>query len=281
MALRSKTPRTYKADSQVIDRASAPMTAGQNLPSTDAPGGAFIIGAQSQGQRQRATNRWRERFNPLRGLTVSRAIMLLEQWQRGEFADPAWTYFFIEGTDPDLFALCERRSSALLELDWSVKLISGRWSRDDYRFKDFDQILAEEQAACLREAYDAIDNVYEAVEHLSTSSFRGFAHCEKFRNADGDIFHLELVDQWNMVRDLLRGPWRYNPDALSVTYWALPPENDVDPRNFLIRSTRRHIDRIALIKFFRANMTEKDWDAFLEIYGIPSGVILTFVHIFF
>src|ERR1041385_5297642 len=33
----------------------------------------------------RGTNRWREWYNPLRGLTVARAVTLLECAQRGEF----------------------------------------------------------------------------------------------------------------------------------------------------------------------------------------------------
>ena len=274
-----------------LSRRPAPLTLGQNAPSTDDPT-TWPAGSANIGARVKAFNRWRERYNPLRDIKMPEIVALLEQWQRGEFADPAWTYYFVEGTDPDLFALVERRTSALLDLDWRIRSITTRTPRTELprnpgnaaseletpgterETARFDLALATEQAEALREAYEGIDNLYEAIEHLAMSTFRGFAHCEKYRNTDGDIYHLELVDQWNVCRDLLRGPWRYNPDALSTTYYALGPQMDMDPANFLIRETRRHIDRLGLIKFARMSLSQKDWDAFIEIYGLPSGVVI-------
>jgi len=251
------------------------MTAGQHEQSSDEPRAlapaTFFAGAGTQSTRMRSFNRWSERYNPLRSLTVGRSISMLEQHQRGEFADPCWAYYFCECTDGDLFALCERRESALMELDWNISPVSVKWRKSN---STFDQALADEQIACLGERYDAIDNLYEAIRHMSTASFRGFAHCEKYRDASGEINHLEPVDQWNMVRDLLTGPWRYNPDAIACTYASLSPDLDVNPDDFLIVESRRHIDRMGLIKFVRGNLSEKDWDAFVEIYGIPNGVVI-------
>jgi phage gp29-like protein len=252
-----------------------PLTAGQHNQSGDEPSvlapSTFFAGAGTQSTRLRSFDRWRERYNPLRGLSVGRAITMLEQQQRGEFADPCWAYFFIECTDADLFALCERRESALMELDWNISPVSVKWRKNDPKF---DKALADEQIACLGERYDAIDNLYEAIRHMSTASFRAFAHCEKYRDASGEINHLEPVDQWNMVRDLLNGPWRYNPEAISCTYAGLSPDLNVNPDDFLIVESRRHIDRLGMIKFIRSNLSEKDWDAFMEIYGISSGVVI-------
>lgn len=270
-----KAPTLRNAAVPAVAPANAgkmPLTEGQNAPSLSA--GFYAAGSANENTKLKRYNRWRERYNPLRGLNIARAVALLEQYQRGELADPCWTYFFIENTDADLFALVERRTSALMELDWSVKPISSRWTKSDPRAKDFDAGLADEQVAALREAYEGIDNLYEAIKHLAMSSFRGFAHCEKYRNNDGDVYHLELVDQWNVVRDLLKGPWRYNPEAMSTTYAALGSDMDINPDDFLIRESRRHIDRLGLIKFIRANLSQKDWDAFIEIYGIPSGVVI-------
>lgn len=218
-------------------------------------------------------NRWRERYNPLRSLTIARAVTLLESYQRGEMADPQWTYFFIEQSDADLFAIIERREAALLELDWNIKLASGR-RKDSTPREGYDLVLAREQAAALRESYEAIDNLYEAFSHLQLATFRGFSHLEKYRDTSGEVFHLEIVDQWNMVRDLLRGQWKYNPGAVQATFYNLPEENLVEPGNFIIRERDRHVNRIALLKFIRANLCDKDWDAFIEIYGIPSGVVI-------
>ena len=225
--------------------------------------------SSTNAQRISSWNRWRERYNPLRSLGFPRAVTLLEQYQRGEMADPEWTFYFLEMTDADLVALVDRRVSALLELDWNAKEIPKLRQR-----KDFDQALADDQVAAINQYIDGIDNFSEAMAHLEMAIFRGFSHLEKWRNADGDVYHLELVDQWNMVRNLLRGPWRYNPMAYATTYEQISPDMDVVPENFLIYEVERPLDRLALIKFVRMNLSEKDWDAFIEIYGIPSGVII-------
>lgn len=207
--------------------------------------------------------RWRDSYNPLRGLTIQRAVSLAESYFRGEMADLQWTYFFIEQTDPDLLALIEMSLGRILEMDYCVK-----------RAKDADESLAEKQEELISEKLDAINNLYDAIEHLALARFRGYAHCEKWENADGDLFHLEVVDQWNVVRDGLRGGWKYNPKALSTSYVGLPESAALDSERFLYREVRRPINRIALFKFVRANLSEKDWDAFVEIYGVPGGVIV-------
>lgn len=217
-------------------------------------------------QKTAALNKWREQYNPLRSLTISRAVSLLEAGQRGEFADLQWTYHFVEQTDPTLFALVERRTSALLEMDYDIK--AAAQDRPDY-----DEKLATEQAEALRKAYDRIDNLYEAWEHLAMASFRAYAHLQPHPDPDGAVVHLEPLDQWNFVREGMYGPWYWNPEARSVTHTALRDKQINEP-DFIIRVRRRHINRIGLIKFIRANLSNKDWDAFIEIYGIPARVII-------
>ena len=220
-------------------------------------------------RRVKALNVWREAYNPLRGLSIARAVQMLDAARRGMVTDLQWTYQFVEEGDADLVALIERRTGALLEMDWAIAQVD-----EAKQGKDFDQTLADEQAAALREAYEAVDNLYEGIEHLALATFRGYAHAEKVRNADGDVTHLEVVDTWNMVRDGMRGRWKYNPGALTTSFDGLPAENLVDPADFLIREVRRPVDRIGLIKFIRANLAEKDWDGSLEIFGIPGGVVI-------
>ncbi|MFA5263211.1 MAG: DUF935 family protein [Opitutaceae bacterium] len=189
--------------------------------------------------------------------------MLLEDYQAGRMADLQWTYFFLEQTDPDMIGLLENRISRLLEMDYNVQTE-----------KEADQAKAKHQADLISEKLSAIDNLYEAIEHLAMASFRGFAHCEKQVNSDGEIFHLELVDQWNVVRDGMRGPWKYNPTARSTDYQGLRDTEDLPLDRFLYREVRRPINRFALLKFIRANLSEKDWDAFNEIYNVPGGVVI-------
>lgn len=222
-----------------------------------------MSGAVSLTKRIQAISRWRENYNPLRALTLQRAVYMAESFARGWMADLQWTYFYIEQTDEDLFALADRRTSRLMEMDYTAKVK-----------KDADKTLAEEQAAFLEERFDKIDNLYEAIEHLAMATFRGYAHCEKWYDSSGELNHLEIVDQWNAVRDGLRGGWKYNPQALQTAYFGLEDSLVMDPANFLYRDTKRHINRLGLFKFLRMGLCQKDWDAFVEIYGIPSGIVI-------
>lgn len=220
-----------------------------------------VSGSRSLAQKVAALNRFREQYNPLQGLKLRRAVELASAYFRGEMADLQWTYFFIEQTDPDLLALLELRLGRLNEMDYNLSAE-----------EDADEKLAEEQREFLEEKFYRIDNLYEAIEHLGMAPFRGFAHCEKWIEG-GELVHLEIVDQWNVVRDGLVGDWKYNADARSTTYRALGEGLIMPAENFLFRQVRRPINRIALYKFVRDNLCNTDWDAFNAIFGIPSGVV--------
>lgn len=232
-----------------------------------------MSGGASLGQRISKANRYRQNYNPTVGLTLSRARWLIESYARGEYAELMWTFGApftgIENADPDLLALIERRGAALSDFTWHARIVDKSKRRSD-----FEPSLAEEQQAALYEAYDHIDNLQEAIGHLALASFRGFSHLEKHRHPDGDIFHLEVLDQWNVVRDGWWGAWKYNPDALQIGFQQLGPELELDPREWVIREIHRPINRIALVKYIRQNLSDKDWDAFIEIYGVPGGVVI-------
>ena len=156
---------------------------------------------------------WRETTNPQRGLDFARARMLVEAFPRGEFADLMWTFAApfsgIECSDSTLSALIARRVSAVCEMDWEIRIRKG-YEKDP---------AAIRQAKILNDRWEAIDNVREALEHLVMASFRGFSHLERLPN------ELRVVDQWNVVRDGMRGAWKYNPGAdatLRVRYLRKP-----------------------------------------------------------
>ncbi len=234
-----------------------------------------------------AANAWREYYNPLRALTLVRAVSLIEAAQRGMFAELQWLYSKIEGSDATLMALIERRTSALIALDHNFKTLPA-----DKLPPGASATLAEDQAAALRHAYDGLDNLREAIEFLALASFRGFSHLEKIydepakrrngetasadtpthRHTDTSslrIVHLEPVEQWHWVRPRRYGPWLYNA-AATQTVLGQP----VDAARFIIREAPRPINRVALIAFIRKSLSQKDWDAFIEIFGLPGAVVI-------
>ncbi len=219
--------------------------------------------------------RWRDSYNPLRGLTIARTVALREAYDRGEMAEVQWAFRSLERSDADLLALVERRTAALLEMDWTIR--TGDPGRPGY-----DPGLAEEQRAALWEAYNGIDNLYAAIEHLALAVFRGFAHLEKQGGGfEGGRFrgmsppsHLEPVDQWNVVRDGSAPHWKYNPEARSSGYANLPASMTLDPAEFVLLEHPRPIDFYALPKCARTILGEKDWTGFMDIYGLPSGIVI-------
>lgn len=263
MKTHSKTKFNKRSTVRNRSAISKPRTAKVNKAVNNAPSrGVSILKIIDR------VNSWRENYNPTVHLTMQRARYLVESYPRGEFADLMWTFGApftgIENADPDMIALLERRSTPILEMDWNIKI------RDDV--PEESKNLAQEQSDFLRGFFENIDNLYEAIEHLTLAPFRGFSHLEKQANPDGDL-HLEILDQWNVVRDGLYGQWKYNPEARQCGFKDLPDKYILDPANFIIRVVRRPIGRIALVKFIRQNLSQKDWDAFIEIYGIPGGVV--------
>ncbi|MEM1057926.1 MAG: DUF935 family protein [Verrucomicrobiota bacterium] len=202
----------------------------------------------------RRVNRWREQFNPLRGLTLTGAVALLEAGDRGELANLQWLYRAIERRNPTLRAVKERRLSAVTGLDWEIKTAGT-------------DAAAVRQRDALRAAYDRIGNLREAIAHLALAALRGYAHLEKHYGADGGIDALQPVPQWHLFRDGLDGPWRYNAEARPGRASEADPE--LPAGDFVIREVDGPVNEVALIAHLRQTLSQKDWDAFVETYGIP------------
>lgn len=202
-------------------------------------------------------NTWRDQYNPLKGLNIRRAVSLLEAGERGAYAELQWTYRFIEMQDATLGALIERRTSAVQEMSWNINI------REGLEEGSKEEALAEKQAELLKETYGRICNLKQAFETLVEASFRGFAHLEKVR-VDDEIVELQPVEQWFWSRKGLNGPWLYDPKlgfgSISGEEWA--------PENLITREVARPINRVALVAYLRKNLSQKDWDGFIETYGI-------------
>jgi len=187
-------------------------------------------------------------------LSLPKLVSLLEAGERGQYADLQWFYHYMERSDAMIYAVIQRRRSALLSLDWDIRVVS-----------EADGALADEQADFLRHAYDQIENFREAVSFLFLGFFRGFSHLEKHWTESGLISRLEPVEQWFWLRDGLFGAWEYNEHAMSGRRRGTPIELD----NFVVFETAA-LNRILSVLFLRKNLSQKDWDSFLEVYGIPS-----------
>jgi len=208
--------------------------------------------------RMAQVDKWRAAYNALRALTVDRAVSLLESAEGGQYADLMWTYRMLEKREATLRGLKRLRLAALGKLDWNIK-------RAD------DSAAAKAQADYLRACYDRITNLKKAIRFLALAEFRGFAHLEKVYEGDNPrlgIIKLDLVDQWHWVRDGLYGAWEYNAKATQVSRGMA-----IDARHFVIREVEDPINEIAFFCWLRKNLSQKDWDAFVETYGLPPAFI--------
>jgi hypothetical protein len=123
---------------------------------------------------------WRDAYNSLRGLNLSRLVALQEAGERGQYADLQWLYYYMERSDAMIHSVIQRRRAALLSLDWDIRIVS--LAQHDPR--------AQQQADFLRMVYDNIANFREAVSFLFSGFFRGFAHLEKHWADNGLIERL-------------------------------------------------------------------------------------------
>ena len=199
---------------------------------------------------------WRDKYNPLRGLSLPKLVTLLESGERGAYADLQWFYHYMERSDAMIHAVIQRRRAALLACDWDIRVSADEGS---------DKGLAEEQTAFLREAYDRVENFRDAVSFIFSGLFRGYAHLEKHIAPSGMVTRLEPVEQWFWVRDGIFGAWEYNQDARSGVSRGV----EVDFENFLVFESVP-LNRMLAALYLRKNLSQKDWDSFLEVYGIPS-----------
>ena len=262
-----------KAKSMILPGKSAPAPGLSPLTGFDS--NSLALGVNLS-QKVATANLWRDQLNPLRTLNMPRAVAYLEAAQRGMNADLQWAFRMIERRDADMLALIERRLSALEELNVSVKIMSEKVATD--RGMKIDKALAEDQAAALREAYNRIENLYEAMAWMSMAVFRGYAHAQFVLDDQvalpGSANKIVPIPQWNWVRAGTQGDWYFNERAVQVLYNYLGDEQRIDPRYFLIREWERPIDEIGIIKFLRMSLSQKDWDGFIEIYGIPGWIII-------
>jgi len=205
-----------------------------------------------------ASTNWRAQYNPLRGLTIAQLVGMLEAAERGNYAQLQWLFRFVEKRNPMLRAVLQRRQASLTRLDWDIRF---RESTTNPR------TLAARQAAVLREAYETISNLREAVTFLALAEFRGYSHLERHFDSRGRTVRLQPVPQWFWARLGPEAPWQYNAQAKPGL--PMPGDPVLDPARFIYRENDSPIDEIAVIAHVRQSLSQKDWDGFVETYGLP------------
>ena len=228
------------------------------------------VGKRKQSALSKTEQAWFEGFNPLRGLTHQQALNVFDMARRGCDVRLQWIYQNIEEADPTLMVCAERRASALVDLDWTIR------QRPAGRVIGYDEGLAAEQAALLERAYGQAEdvNLFPAIEHLSSAFFRGHAHLQPHYTADGlGLKGFDCLNAWNLSREVTSGRWYWNPEAKEVTDVARECE-EIPPGEVVHLVRSRHIDYPAMMIYLRSALGEKIWGQFLERYGIPPVILV-------
>lgn len=257
-----------------------PGDGGQEIQSR--PPQASAGGGKSAAELVRQSNRWRDNYNPIRGLVIARAISILEAADRGDFAELQLVMRKVERRYPALKGLKARRLAALEKLDWEIKVIDelpAGVTRQD----------ADAQQKFLRSRYELVENLTEAIGFLATAEFRGYAILQKHRFNDGGEFdgavrEFHWLPQDQFSRNGQFGDFYYNQNSnfgigIDSCPTLLGEQNRIGsahlPReDFLIREVESPLYEIALVAFVNWCMGRKDWAAFTEIFGLPNGVAI-------
>lgn len=208
---------------------------------------------------------WMERVNQLLGLSIIDLQAIFDYARCGNYARLQLIYRELEASDPTLFICVQRRISALSSQGWRIV--------PNDQNDDSDETQAQLNA--LKERYNRIDNIVEAIEHLELSFFRGYAHVSPRFDADGEILSFDLPDNVNFCRNL-KGQWFWNPNAIACDpnepgFTRLTP---LEPDSMISVENGFGIDYPALAISIRARVGEMDWGRYVERFGIPP-VILT------
>lgn len=239
----------------------------QNVPAPR-PTPRPIAVVRRRTRHEREVSAWLAQINPLRDLTVEKAQQIFDAARRGNDVRLQCVYANMEEVDPTLLICAERRAGALIDLDWTIRPKAAA------RAKGFDQTLADEQAAFLEQAYGQAEerNLFPAIEHLASAFFRGHAHVQPKWSADGQsLLGFDLLDAWNVCRDVVTGLWHWNPEASETVDLATLPA--IPPRELVTLVRTRHVDYPAMAIYLRAALGERAWGRFLERYGVPPVII--------
>lgn len=257
-----------------MNAAGTPTTADANLDQPTGMGTSAL-------EVIRKSNLWRDNYNPLRGLTIARLLAMFEAAERGAYAELQLLLRKVEKRYPVLKALKSRRLSALEKLDWDVKIM-------DRLPEGATPAMAETQQKFLKGRYELVKNLRESFGQLALAEIRGYAILQKHLYQDGAnvgaVAELYWLEPWCWAKDGYYGDFFYNQDSrigvgLGACSSILGEVNRVGspelPReSFVIREVESPLYEITLCAFVNWLMGRKDWAAFVEIFGLPNGVVI-------
>ena len=192
----------------------------------------------------------RDSYNPLRGLSLARIVAMEEAAARGEMADIQWLWRHMQDTDVTVASAVAKRLSYIESLDWEIRTIENS-----------DAILAAEQEAVLRYAYERIQNLQEAAKFIAYANFTGYSMLEKIRTGYGPFLkRLEYIpcQYWTYKADAKR--WHFNPEARS----GRSGSEIADPQDLIIHEAPSSLFKPICRHFFAKQLALADWDVALE-----------------
>ncbi len=193
---------------------------------------------------------FRDHYNPLRGLTMSRIVGMEEAAQRGDMADLQWFWHHMAETDVTVASAVAKRLSHMQSLDWEIRTVETA-----------DPHLAEEQAEVLRYAYERIENLQEAATKLAFAVFPGFTILEKISTGMAEmVSRLEYIPCWHWNYDKVGDRWYFNAESRPG---QLAGEL-ANPRDLLIHHPTENLFKSIGRNFFSKQLALADWDIALE-----------------
>ena len=215
------------------------------------------ITALDYGKRLNEMSKWRDAYNPLRGLTPMVVTRHIEAAEHGAQADYQWLLKWIFQEDAVCSALEERSTSALSRMEWDIVVSDA--------VEPGQKAMAEAQRAGLKAFYEGLCSLRASIAEIGRARFTGCAFLEKVVTESGRL-ELKPVKPWFFVRDGSAGAWSFNPSVSS----GVTVGERMDPKQWVIRTVDSPVGRRAVRLFTIKNYGIKNWQGFVEVYGIPA-----------
>ncbi len=201
----------------------------------------------------------RAQKNQLQQLTAERCADLYNALRRGWLADVMIAWDELEEYDDILSTVADKRAAGLAECEASILPDSAMIGENEEL-----RVLADKQQAFLVHYLSRIVNMEEAIAHLGSAAFRGFAHLYKHTREDGSL-QLVVFPQWYFARPA-GTDYLLNPTAASSTGELY----ELNPASWIVREVKRPIDLVAMFACVAKYNAEQGNASFLEVFGNPS-----------